>query len=173
MILRNVLFALVSVCFVCLEVCAQSTVSRDVVASGGSDMTNGAHRVIGTAGQPCIGVSSESGWIAGQGFWYQMQSVPTDVDETPSLPAHPVLHQNYPNPFNPSTAIGFTMPARDHAQLSIYSSSGTLIHLLLDETLAAGRHFVTFKAGTLPAGMYVYRLTSGSFRAERKMLLLK
>ena len=173
MILCNVFGMLVCICFVCMEVCAQPMVSREVVASGGAEMTNGTHRIIRTAGQPSIGEISESEWIAGQGFWYQILSIPTDVDAIPSLPLQPVLHQNFPNPFNPSTTIEFTIQAHGHVQLTILNNSGRLIHILIDETLEAGRHLVRFKAGNLCAGVYLYRLTSGSFRAERKMLLLK
>jgi hypothetical protein len=152
---------------------AQKVLSREVISSGGSDMTGGEYRISGTVGQPVIGVSSSSSMIAGQGFWYQIESVPMDLDQIPSIPSSPILHPNYPNPFNPSTMIEFVLPFRGHVKFVIQNLSGKLLDVLIDNTLESGRHFVRFEARDLPAGVYIYRLTCGSFQAERRMLLLK
>jgi len=152
---------------------AQPVISRNVIANGGSDMGNGAYRIVGTAGQSFIGVSSESAWTAGQGFWYQVQLIPTTAEELVVLPASPVLHQNYPNPFNPLTTIEFTLPSRSTVQLALYGPTGILLGLLVDGIGEAGRHRVRFEASDLPAGVYLCRLTVGPVVRERKMLLLK
>lgn len=143
------------------------------MGSGGSDMTNGTHRITGTAGQALIGISSSSARIAGQGFWYQVHSIATALDEIPMIPATFVLHQNFPNPFNPSTIIAFTLPAPAHVLLVLYRPSGQVLDVLIDETLESGRHRVRFVAEDLPTGVYIYRLISGGSQTERKMLLLK
>ncbi len=88
------------------------------------------------------------------------------------------LSQNAPNPFNPSTTIRFSLPASEHVGLAIYSASGALVRMLVDETRDRGAHDVTWdgrdSAGSpVGSGVYFYRLTAGKFSDSRKMVLLK
>jgi hypothetical protein len=88
------------------------------------------------------------------------------------------LSQNAPNPFNPSTTIRFTLPASERVGLAIYSASGALVRMLVDETRDRGPHNVTWdgrdSAGNpVGSGVYFYRLTAGKFSDSRKMVLLK
>jgi len=170
---RYVLLLLLFSWYLATTLNAQPVISRDVISSGGADMTDGTYRISGTAGQAIIGISTSSARIAGQGFWYQIASTPTAIDQVSPLPAAPALHQNYPNPFNPSTTIEFTLPERSHVRLVLYRATGELLDVLIDVSMQAGHHFVRFEAMNLPAGVYLYRMTSGSYSAERKMLLLK
>jgi hypothetical protein len=39
--------------------------------------------------------------------------------------------------------------------------------------MEAGEHSLTFDASKLSSGVYFYELTSGSFRAVKKMILIK
>lgn len=173
MIHRPVIFGLILFAFMFPGLHAQTVLSRAVIASGGSDMSQGNHRIKGTVGQSVIGWTSSATRIAGQGFWYQVQSIPTTISEPCALPAEAVLHQNYPNPFNPSTTIEFILLKRAHVRLLLYRPSGTLLDVLIDDPLDAGTHRVRFEAGDIPAGMYIYRLISEMSHAEHKMLLLK
>jgi hypothetical protein len=50
---------------------------------------------------------------------------------------------------------------------------GTEIATLIDEFKSAGKYEVDFDASGLPSGIYFYRLQAGSFKATRKLLLLK
>ena len=83
------------------------------------------------------------------------------------------LLQNYPNPFNPSTRIQYSVPTKEVVGLSIYNLLGQEIATLVNEEMSAGTHEVIFDASTLCTGVYFYKLTSGSFSATRKLLLLK
>lgn len=83
------------------------------------------------------------------------------------------LNQNYPNPFNPSTTIQYSIPKAGQVKLNIYSVTGKLVASLVDEYKPAGSYTVNFNAANLPSGVYFYRLTSGSFVENRKMILLK
>jgi hypothetical protein len=93
------------------------------------------------------------------------------------MPSNYELSQNYPNPFNPSTDISFALPQAAKVTLAVYNTLGQEVAVLVNETLEAGRHTVTFKTGNLTAGVYLYRLTAGSdkssYQAIRKMMLLK
>jgi len=91
----------------------------------------------------------------------------------PILPLAFSLHQNYPNPFNPVTRIEFALPEAGLTRLIIYDLRGREIAILVDGELRAGIHNLTWDASKAASGIYIYRLTSGSFVATKKMVLLK
>ncbi len=83
------------------------------------------------------------------------------------------LAQNYPNPFNPATTIAFHIPEPDHVTIEIFSVSGQKISTLVNRSLPAGKHSVSFDGGNLVSGIYYYRIVSGSYSRTHKMLLVK
>ena len=83
------------------------------------------------------------------------------------------LGQNYPNPFNPSTTIDFAIPGAEHVQLVVLNSLGAEVARLVDEERTAGAYSVAFDASDLPSGVYMYRLTAGSFTKTLPMMLTK
>ncbi len=84
-----------------------------------------------------------------------------------------VLRQNRPNPFNPITEFAFTL-ARDSAvRLTIYNLRGQEVTRLVEGSLAAGDHVVTWDATGQPSGVYFYRLEGPGINESRKMTLLK
>jgi hypothetical protein len=97
------------------------------------------------------------------------------------LPTEFALEQNYPNPFNPATVIRYTLPTRVGqsfltvypVSLKVYDLLGQLVATLVDEEQTPGYKSVTFDAGNLPSGMYIYRLSAGSFTQARKMVIVK
>lgn len=57
--------------------------------------------------------------------------------------------------------------------LDIFDLTGRSVATLANELMASGAHHMNFNAATLPSGIYVYRLTSGSVSQSRKLVLLK
>ena len=108
-----------------------------------------------------------------------ISSVTGIEDGNQALPESFELQQNYPNPFNPSTMIKFNIPAlasgsgADKVTLKVYDVRGKEVATLVDEQKAPGAYEVEFNAGGLSSGIYFYRLQAGSFRAMRKMILMK
>lgn len=100
---------------------------------------------------------------------------PTSVEEDDVvLPKQVVLNQNYPNPFNPTTTISFTLPTTANVTLEVFNMLGQRVSTLaVNKTMAAGQHSVAFDAANMPSGMYLYRLSTGSFTSTKKMMLLK
>ncbi|HTS00059.1 MAG TPA: endo-1,4-beta-xylanase, partial [Bacteroidota bacterium] len=88
-------------------------------------------------------------------------------------PASFALSQNYPNPFNPSTVIGYRVAAATRVRLVVTSLLGQEVATLVDGVLAPGSYTATFDARTLASGVYVCRLSAGSFTASRRMVLLR
>jgi len=103
----------------------------------------------------------------------------TDIeDDNPSaLPTDYALYQNTPNPFNPTTEISFDLPKSSHVKLDVLNILGQRVLTLIDKTLPAGKHTVTFDtkrdASELATGVYFYKLDTEDYTQSRKMLLLK
>jgi hypothetical protein len=91
-----------------------------------------------------------------------------------------MLFQNYPNPFNPVTVINYAVPTppdrvgtRLGVSVMVYDLLGRRVATLVDGWQSPGIHSVAFDASSLAGGVYLYRLTAGSYSAVRKMVLLK
>ncbi|MGE5353959.1 MAG: TIM-barrel domain-containing protein, partial [Acidobacteriota bacterium] len=83
------------------------------------------------------------------------------------------LDQNYPNPFNPATKIKFTIAEKSYVKLTVYDILGRKVAILADEEKPKGNYEVSFDAGSLPSGVYIYELKAGSYSETKKMNLVK
>jgi beta-galactosidase len=92
---------------------------------------------------------------------------------TPLRPVSTSLAQNFPNPFNPHSDIRYQISEFGMVRLAVYDLLGREIALLVNEMKPAGSYGVRFDASGLASGMYLYRLTAGSFVETRKMIVLK
>lgn len=96
-------------------------------------------------------------------------------DPAASVPPAPggeilALH-NFPNPVTGSTTIGFTMPRAGRATLALFDPMGREVASMLDEARAEGEQRVSFDASTLPAGVYLYRLSAAGTHAAGRMVV--
>lgn len=83
------------------------------------------------------------------------------------------LEQNYPNPFNPATKINYTVDKAGPVSIKVYNTLGQEVATLLNQNLQPGSYQVTFDGSALASGMYIYKMTAGSFSQSRKMVLTK
>ncbi|MCA1802086.1 MAG: S8 family serine peptidase [Rhodothermaceae bacterium] len=83
------------------------------------------------------------------------------------------LGQNYPNPFNPTTVITYALPEASPVRLSVYNMLGQEVTTLVNDYKEAGRHEARFDASAYPSGVYIYTISTGSFRTSRMMVLVK
>ncbi len=91
---------------------------------------------------------------------------------------HYSLEQNFPNGFNASTLIRFGIAYDGPTQLAIYDLAGRRIRTLVDDELRARAYEIVWdglddQRRAVPSGVYVYRLTSGTYQTSRKMLMIK
>ncbi|HOP06097.1 MAG TPA: S8/S53 family peptidase [candidate division Zixibacteria bacterium] len=100
--------------------------------------------------------------------------IPTDVDDPNDgvLPGSFTLSQNYPNPFNPTTLISFEMAKAGDYELTVYNIAGQVVKQF-DGTARIGKVEIEFDGSDLASGVYLYKLTTDTFSASRKMMLLK
>lgn len=94
------------------------------------------------------------------------------------LPTEFALGQNYPNPFNPTTDINFALPSAADVELSVYNLLGQKVTTLVNGSMPAGNHTVTWdgtseSGGQVASGIYFYRISAGSFNETKKMMMLK
>ena len=78
-----------------------------------------------------------------------------------------------PNPFNPVTRFNYTVPSTQHVRLAVYDIAGRLVEELVNEVKGSGQYVIEWDAGTLPSGVYFYRLETGSQTIVRRATLLK
>jgi hypothetical protein len=110
------------------------------------------------------------GNVIGDPNWW---GIALGVKGPSAAPQAYALLQNYPNPFNPATKIDFSIPSASQVQLKVYNVLGQEVATLVSETLTPGSHTVTFDASKYSSGVYMYKITAGSFVSTRKMVLLK
>ena len=88
------------------------------------------------------------------------------------------LHGNYPNPFNPRTSICYMLSKRCEVHLRIHDILGRVIAVLVGGEQDAGEHVVAWdgtdqNGAPVASGPYYCILEAGTWRAQKKMLLLK
>ena len=83
------------------------------------------------------------------------------------------LKQNFPNPFNPATTINFSIPKQEFVKLAVYDLLGKEVASLVNEVKGSGNYEVSFNAQNLSSGIYIYRISAGSFSASKQMILIK
>ena len=94
-----------------------------------------------------------------------------------ALPVSFALHQNQPNPFAVSTTFRFDLPRPEIVRLELFDLGGRRVAKLRDAWMPAGRHSLEWNSrdaegSPVRAGAYVYRIIAGSFRAQRKLVVL-
>lgn len=105
--------------------------------------------------------------------FYRLPIPPVSVGEGGTVANSFKLNQNYPNPFNPSTKIDYTVAQAGLVSIKVYNLLGQEVATLLNENLAPGAYQVTFDGAKLPSGVYVYKMTAGSYQESKKMVLMK
>ncbi|MFC1717915.1 FlgD immunoglobulin-like domain containing protein, partial [Candidatus Poribacteria bacterium] len=113
------------------------------------------------------------------------QEKPDKPNKAPArqMSGEDVLGQNNPNPFNPETWISFKLANGADVKIDIYDITGRLVRTLDVGYRPAGSYWDRSKSAywdgrnesgePISSGVYMYRLTAGTFTAMRRMVVLK
>ncbi|MFU8859803.1 MAG: DUF4832 domain-containing protein [Cyclonatronaceae bacterium] len=108
------------------------------------------------------------------GLVFRPEGTSTSIEQVAEVSSRGfTLHQNYPNPFNPSTVIPFDLHEAIEIRLEVFNILGQRVAVPAHGHYNAGRHYISFSSAGLTAGVYVYRLTAGSYIKTNSMMLLK
>ena len=88
------------------------------------------------------------------------------------------LDDNYPNPFNPKTTIKYQLPKESKVKIQIFDLTGNHIKTLVNSKKGPGYYEVDWQgmdtnSKQVPTGIYFYRISAGSYRKIKKMILTK
>jgi len=103
---------------------------------------------------------------------------PGDVEDSQGRPGLVFeLGQNSPNPVRMNTVMRFALPAARNVELRVFDVAGRAVRTIANGPMAAGVHTLQWDAtddhgARLSSGVYFYRLTAGSDRAMRKMVIV-
>lgn len=95
-----------------------------------------------------------------------------------STPREFHLAQNSPNPFNASTSIRYSVPEDGVVTLEVFDIEGRKITSLVNQYQSAGHYEVKWDGTNasgkeVSSGSYFYKLTSGDFETQQRMIFLK
>lgn len=133
-----------------------------------------------TAGSPCIdagdpGLTDPDGTVADLGAFFFDQVSPAPLPPA----ARPRFHQIAPNPFNPMTRIAYDLPAAGPVRLEVFDPRGRQVRVLVDGKVqgpgiaSAGWDGLDQTGRPLPAGVYLFRLTTTAGAATGRATLIK
>ncbi|MBT7825732.1 MAG: T9SS type A sorting domain-containing protein, partial [Bacteroidetes bacterium] len=95
------------------------------------------------------------------------------VNDQEFIPEKFTLHPAYPNPFNPVTTINYAIPYDAFVVVKAFDVRGKEVAELVNVMIEEGNHEVVWDASELSSGMYFVRMTSGDFKAVRKIIFIK
>ncbi|UCE24178.1 MAG: T9SS type A sorting domain-containing protein [Candidatus Zixiibacteriota bacterium] len=120
-----------------------------------------------------IGELGDNFWPYSEVWSFTLTDPIDEAKPMTGIPASVELKGNYPNPFNPATGISFGIPKTTHVRLEIFNIMGRRVATVVDETMSAGYHNVTWDGSKVGSGVYLYRLTADNKTLTKKMLLVK
>ncbi|MDD2331207.1 MAG: FlgD immunoglobulin-like domain containing protein [Candidatus Cloacimonetes bacterium] len=99
-------------------------------------------------------------------------------DHDPELVFPLSLSQNSPNPFNKSTRIGFSLPGKGTARLSIYNLKGQKVKTHTISAVKAGKFEYLWDGKDerdieCASGIYLYKIEAEGKSMSKKMMLFK
>jgi hypothetical protein len=82
--------------------------------------------------------------------------------------------ENFPNPFSSITTVTFTLPSDNHVNIDVYDLAGKLVLNLFSGDVSGNQPTsIDFDGSLLPAGLYVYKMATGTEVFTGKMILVK
>jgi len=111
--------------------------------------------------------------------WFGVETgISSGNNEDIDIPRVFALSQNKPNPFRGRTTIRYAIPRKAKITLKVYNAAGQIVRTLVNGTEEPGYKSVVWNGlaqnkRKVSQGVYFYKLNAGSFRATKKMLILR
>lgn len=156
---------------------AQVQQDKSLVSAGGSLMTGGTIQLNANLGDVIAGVSTTGTTEVQHGFWTSPENQVIGV-EGPRVTFVFFLNQAQPSPSRHATTIEFGLPIESHVIINIYDVSGRLVRQLVNGNMHAGVFRQTWNLRTddgvrVRSGLYFFQLSTRTFTAARKVVVLK
>ncbi|CAN5642521.1 hypothetical protein BH10BAC5_BH10BAC5_28940 [soil metagenome] len=97
----------------------------------------------------------------------------TGIQNISLTPENFGLSQNYPNPFNPVTKIKYSVPSSTLVTLKVYDILGHEVETIVSKVQNRGVYETQFDGAKYASGVYIYKLSAGSFNETKMMMLVK
>ena len=77
-----------------------------------------------------------------------------------------------PNPANNNTVVKYSLPTPGEVSLKLYNITGVLVKSY-NNSISTPNGIIHIETKTMPSGVYILRLISGSYQASRKLIIQK
>ena len=102
------------------------------------------------------------------------ESRPPAVATQDAAPEGYALSAAYPNPFHTRTTFDLRVDKTQHVSVEVYNILGQRVRTLFEGVVQDGEaHTFAFEAKGLPSGLYLYRIIGETFRAARRVTLVR
>lgn len=112
------------------------------------------------------------GEFASVAFWYRLPPTATGLRAPGPGPALS-LEAAAPNPSSGTTLVRFTLPDAARVVLEVLDVRGRRVGTLVDGRRVAGPHRVRWTPDGAPSGVYFLRLSAGTRKETRKIVLVR
>lgn len=154
---------------------AQYVENPHVQDNGGGVKSSASYRSYASIGQAVAGICGTALHINQVGF-ITAASAYLDVEEKPhtgKMPEKPFVGAPYPNPFNSTCKISIVLPNPAVVKFQVFDLTGKMVYEL-SEQKSTGHYSLTFDAGGLSSGIYLYNVVIGDeLSTNGKLILVK
>ena len=116
---------------------------------------------------------SVGSWCPGEGGASQTPTETPTLASDATVPTVYGLDPPVPNPFASRTRLRFALPEASSVRLVAYDVLGRQVAVLAEGPTPAGWHEASLDGAGLPRGLYVVRLTAGTFTQTRTVTLAR
>ncbi len=149
---------------------AQMMLQKAVISAGGATASaNGTMQMGTTAGQPVVGVASNSQMRAELGFW---TSAAAASAVGPAAPAMTLGLQAWPNPTADQSKLTITLPNSANLDLRLYDVTGKQVRSIYSGS-ASGTMSLDLDVSGLPAGSYILAARIPGQLVEKRISVIR
>jgi len=109
----------------------------------------------------------------GNGMWKrQLERLPVAI-EPGGTPTDFTLESIIPNPVRTNANVAFRLGSSANVRVAVYDLRGREVAVLVDRSLAAGRHVVPFRTDGIASGSYIVRLEADGRAATERITVVR